>query len=394
MNPEDKLNELIGKVTKGSPSSRVLSDFESDTGELLEIVSMLKSLPLQTPPEPAMRRAYIGMQAKANSWLGLIFSHRHAAFAFGLLLIVTMGSTTVYGAAISVPGQKLFSLKKGAEQLRVKFETNELEKANLQMAITKKRLAEAEKILSSAEKNPERQIAALTELSNQSRSTIEQVEVAAKNNGLQEKNHPVITNFEALNKEQQEFINQIPEKDSTKTAASNALESAKEDESKVAQIKTIVEVVTASKEQTLIALSSDPDSILISGIVSAYYKEKLTVEKNTFVITEETVFKDAAGKILSTTTLSTGLKITIRGQKNNEKLIATEINILSLPEPESVKPEVKGTSTPEEIQNKEINTSTTPASIKHIETEVQENSEQNTARALFIPEDPAPQFAP
>ncbi len=400
MNQEDILDKAISQMKKGNTVSQAFGNGEMADPELATIAAMLSSLPIQPVPQPALRRSYAKMAERAQSFFAMFYFHRHAAFALGMLLIITLGSTTVYGAATSVPGEKLFALKKGAEQLRVKFESDELEKANLQMAITKKRLAEAEKIINSESKNPQQEIAALNELANQSRSTIEQVETAAKNNQLQETNHPVIASLEAMNKEQQAFITQLPpEKDSIKTAAANILESTKENESKVAHIKTIVEVVAASKEQTLITLSPDPNSILVSGTVDASSKEKLTVEKNTFLVTPETVFKDSAGRVLATTTLAIGLKVTVHGQKDDNKLIATQVGILAIPGQIEPEPKVQGTSTQSSLGK----TSTTPVTTKKIEPQpstTPENLEteppvdENPARALFIPEDPSPQFVP
>jgi hypothetical protein len=320
-------------------------------------------------------------------WLRL---PRFAGMTLIILIIVGALAGTTVAALSSVPGQNLFAVKKAFEAVEIALATSPQQKANLQLTFAASRVAETEKILSDPNHTSDLEIAALTELSNQTNSALADVKTAAATNAVN--NNPTILNsLSTLANNQQALLNQI--KPASSTAALT-----QQSQSQVAELKKVISSITAvSADQTLAKLNPNPNVVIVSGILDNLYPNQIVVEQTVFQITDNTIIKDVQSNTLNTSALALNEKVTVTGEKNNNNLVADEIVILTNLPPATTKP----SSTPNSLE-KSIETSISPSTstdknlpdIKTETTTPPTSLTPNTAVGTFIFESPAPQFAP
>ena len=71
------------------------------------------------------------------------------------MLLISALSVTVYQASNSIPGNALFALKKGGENLQLILASSQTQKASLQVAIAQQRLSDAQQIFNDPASNTE-----------------------------------------------------------------------------------------------------------------------------------------------------------------------------------------------------------------------------------------------
>ncbi len=101
-----------------------LSESAPELEQFAPVLSLLSALPRRAVPEASLRRRYLhDVPAKAGRFAWLSFLHlSRAAFVSSLvtsLLLATGG--TAFGAYRSIPGEKLYSVKKAAEHVQLSF---------------------------------------------------------------------------------------------------------------------------------------------------------------------------------------------------------------------------------------------------------------------------------
>lgn len=375
---ENILDQAIEKLQKGTPLSEVLLQYPREKEQLkplLEHTQLLLSIPKIPAPKPDMQRKYITSGIHARTWTSLLHISPWLNVSLGTLMAIAAIFSTSFAASRSLPGEMLFPVKRTAEKIQLQFAETDVEKATIQVGITKKRIAEAKQIFGQNQKNEKQELAALHELSKETEQTLKAVKTAAVTNAIHEKNHPIVASLEEISTEQNNLFNSINQ-DSNTLATNSSIETSKQTKA----IKQLIEVIAATTDQTtLITLDPNPSSVLTSGIISIGTKNSLTIEKTTFVITAETVVQDIDGKTAQLPTQ--GTKATIQAIKDVQtgKLIAKTV---------TVEATIKITSTtPETVKT---TTSTTPTS--KIESAPEKQTNTITTIGTFIPEDPAPQF--
>ncbi len=402
----DILNTAIAEMQKGSSTiEEIVSRYPKHAEELrlaLHVTSTLSSVPTTAVPEPFMRRKFLQEPIKHGIFSSWLHISRFAAASMASLLLMATAAGTAYGAVRSLPGQPLFQLKRAAEQIHVSLISNPVAKANLQLAIAQRRVDDAEQVISNPSKTPEQESDALNELSSQTKQTIDSVKSAAASSPIAQKDHPVIASLEGLAKQQQHLIDQVAGQDSVKDAANTAVASNQE-------VKTFLLVVAASSDPAaIVSLSTDPNSISASGTIESISKDKLTIGKNSYSLTEKTIVKNASGNTVDITKISHGDKVIVTGIKNKNAIVVNQI--LDLSGAIASDPEVKGTSTlastaTENGKNASSTPTTSSLSLKKPEyphkiivptsTEDSESvSDQTKTVGSFIPEDPSPQYVP
>jgi hypothetical protein len=381
----DQALKELKNTTSFSDVSLNLAQNKEELLPLLKISSMLNSLPKTTPPTPAMRRLYISKPIKTFAFAWLHVSRFMAMSVSGILLFSAFAGLS-FGAYNSMPGQTLFSLKHASEQIQLKLAVSDQAKANLQIKIAQKRLNEAESILNNPSADPKDEKAALTALVSETKNSIQQVSLAAKNNSLNNSGHPLVASLENLNKQQQKLINNLkPAADLNEETKNTLTVASEENSNKLNEIKNYIAI--ASNETTLV----DLDSIKITGFITKIDKDSLSVENTLFVFDPTTTIKNSKDEPLTWDKLELKNKVNVVGKKQDDKIFAKNI-ILLLPETSG---EVKGsqTTTPNQVPN-----STTPTSIESKKEKIitpEKNSEEilgNTTVGSFILEDPSPQL--
>lgn len=310
------IEEILNQKLKALKQGNVFENEDKELSELLKIAKSLYELPRKAIPEPAMQRKFMLAPAKIF-WYSWFHFSKLATVSMSAILLFSAAAATGYAAWQSVPGQALFTVKKSAEKLQLKFATTPEKKASLYVEFSQKRLMDAQKVLNNPNSEPEFTKAAISELVNQTKNTVDAVQTITKSESL-DKAKPMVSSLENITAKQDQLIKEIKPNGNSEIVA-KAKESASESATKLAEIKKYIEV--ASNEQALVNLNN---------------KEK--------------------------------------AKKAEE--------------------EIKGTTTPDQIQiaTSTSATSSIPRIIK--KTEEAREIDPNTVTGSFIIEDPSPQFAP
>ncbi len=239
---ETQYNQVLELIEKGYSKEEALLQFSKYRNELeplLEIGLALSALPKNEPPAPAMQRKY-ALAVQHSLWFALTHISRFAGISISLLLLVSAISLAGYQTSQSSPGQMLFPVKKSAEKLQLILASGENAKATLQLAITQKRLSEAQAILQNPDSKPEAETAALQELADQTSTAVEAVNSAAKNNPSPESTTPLLSSLDLIARQQESLITDIKEDSPLQASAENAIETLSKTTEKVSEIKNLV----------------------------------------------------------------------------------------------------------------------------------------------------------
>ncbi len=375
----EQLNTALQQL-KQNPNFNLDAD-QAELSPLLELSKSLLALPKNPVPTPLMNHKYATNQVK-HLWFAWTHISRLAAASTAAMLLLSAFAVTGYAAYNSAPGQTLFVVKKTAEKLQMVLAYSQNQKASLQIEITKKRLDEARTIFQNPTSNIVQEKAALTELTDQTRNAIEVINTVTINNPKADNNHPLLSSLENITKQQQVLLKEIKPGGEITEAAGTALVALNQNSAKISEIKQSIAI--ASNDQTLAKLNGDPDSVAVLGTISELIKDKITVEKTTFVIGSQTTIKNAEGKIITLEALKPETKVNISGKKDKDVLIAKDILIIG-----DSNPEVKSATTTADIKPSSSSTSTT--AIKQSDFQ-QPSTTPNQAQGLYIFEDPNPQF--
>lgn len=389
INHEEQLSKALTLLRQGSSLDEVSKAYP-DISELLSTVQLLKSIPLNPAPRGLMQRRYSRSTVQTSVWSTLFHFSRFATLSLSFTFIAAALATTAFASLRSLPGQKLYSIKKGTEKIQLSLVSDPVEKASLYVTLSEKRLKEAEQILSSNHSSSQK-IAAINELSNQTQQAVQQVQKAAESRPLMgEKDTELVSALENVAKKQQDLLTTLHSEGDTKAIAQDALAAGKETEVKVAEIKKNMTVAAAEREQSLTTLSSDPSIVQVSGSVLKLEKNKITVEGVEFSITDKTVMKDIQNKKLTLKEFTTRSKVSVVGKKEGDTLNAQEILLVGETKEEG---DVKGTTSPASTLGTGKATST-PKKLVEPEPIAEPEMEPGTTVGTFILEDPAPQFQP
>jgi hypothetical protein len=410
MNNLDEIyNQALEMLKKGQSKEEVLVKFAQSKNELaplLDIASVFLTMPKNIVPTPMMRRKYAIVPTK-RLWLAWLHVSKFASVSVGLMLLVSALSVTAYQASKSVPGNALFTLKKGEESFRLVLASNQNQKASLQVAIAQQRLSDAQQIFNDPASNAQQKTAALNELSAQTTSAVAEVNTVAITNPKSADSRPLLTSLNSITREQKTLLTAIKPDSQIKIARSSALEALGNDTAKLSAIKQTI-AVASNDQEALAKLSSDPNSVAAFGLISQATSSQVTVEQITFNITSQTTIQDDAGNSLLPGDLRDGDKASIVGEKNNNQLVAQQIFIISAPTNTATttgEPAVKSaiTQTPNNSalsgtssilstgspkRNPEQNSTSTQLGRNATTT-----NDDDTVTGLFIIETPNPQFA-
>lgn len=336
-NIENIYEEALALLQTGHSEQEALlafPEYQEQLKPLLETSRLLLNVPVNSVPEPAMRRKYV-LEVKPRLKVMWLHVFKYASVSMSIMLLISALSVTGYKAYTSAPGQTFFPVKKLAEQSQLLLAYSQGKKADLQIKITQERLNQAQIIIASPD-SVEQKTAALNELASQTQTAVSAVGDLAKSNPKSEKNAALLSSLENIAQAQQTLITELKPNFKVKEAASGALASLSQTSGKVSEIKDMVAV--AGGDQTLAKLSSKQGGVSIVGDISRINKDQITVENTGFKLTNETVIKNLAGKILSAESLIVNTKVSVSGSKQQNTLVAEQIIITD-------SGEVKGIST-------------------------------------------------
>ncbi len=335
------LDQAIMQIAQGESVEVVASKYPDHYQELLEllpIVSNLNSISIATAPMPMRRHKFAEPQ---TSWLqlGNFLTNYKFVIAPLILIVIALGGFSLNKATNnSLPGQVLYYIKSAKEQAQVTLTFDQNKLATLHVELSQKRLEEVKRAIEA--NDPKQELAALNELTEQTEKTLTAISQVAVNPQTDSNNQELLDNLVAINKEQKSLIQAATESSDTKEQATVALNESKETDINLAKL------IATVNEQTLLDL---PNKISVTGVIVNINDRKVTIEKNTFTIDDQTLIVGATGEA---TTNSADLKgkVTVIGTRDNNNLIAKKIVIIdpeavTEPDPVIATPQVKGTVT-------------------------------------------------
>lgn len=225
---ENIFDKALSELKQGASVEEAVLKCQPEQAELADsllLAHKLSGMPKKTVPQPAMQRKYVLVPAKAVWYSWLHFS-RLASISMSLALFLSAAAGTGYAAYYSMPGQALFAVKKTAENLQLQFATSPEKKISLQVEFSKKRLMDVEKILKNPESSPETAKAAVKELSEQTKNTLETVSSASKKDLDPQKTRTLVKTLETIAVDQEKLAKEA-KTGTTKEIAANVEASAK-----------------------------------------------------------------------------------------------------------------------------------------------------------------------
>lgn len=367
------LNKIIEELRSGKRVEDILIEYkeiETEVKELIPLLISISEIPTVGAPIPNKRRDYL-QELQPRSFLNNFYAlFRATALPIGVMAGLLMFVATGFAANKSQPGQHLFTVKKSFERTSLIF-TPEDEKGLARLAITEKRLAEAEQVLANPNSNPKSTTAALEELVSQTNETISDVQKVASSKQLGASEVSLLNSLAEITKKQEVLVNSI--KPLTDSEAQSNAEVVKE--TKIAS-ESIRELIATATEQTLANIPVDENKVIITGgTITSLDKTKIVVEKTTFTIDLKnlTILKD--NKDFDYSKLTAKSKITISGTKSKTNILADKIIIVTLFDQGAVKGETTTKNEP----------STTPLPTPKSDAPLPPN---NTVNGGFIPEQP------
>ena len=219
---------------------------QENLSENLELALRLAKIPKAQIPQPAMQRKYALVPVK-TAWYFSLHVSRFVTVSMSILLLLSAGVGTGYAAWNSLPGEPLFAVKKNAEQLRIKFASTQVEKTNLQVELSKKRLTEARQALQDPSVKTEVAQASIKELEKQTQTTLNTAKSIAQENNGSKQAGSIINSLELLAKEQESLVKDVKTEEK-KDVLAQAEETAKENVKQIAEVKKYIS--TASNGDT------------------------------------------------------------------------------------------------------------------------------------------------
>lgn len=374
---DEILDEAITRLQSGESQHAILADYQDHPKELkaelsglLAISKIGLDIPKLEAPAPYKRRLYAEAVTKGWFWSTIAY-YRMAAIPIALVVVLVGGNALANQTSASLPGDTLYSLKRATEEARLTLTRDQEKIAVIHVELMQKRLDEVRQAAQSG--NAETETAAIAELQSQSAKTFAEAGPIATANAISKQDPTLLNTLVAVNKEQKDVLEELS--DPAATVALN--DNVKTDQA-------LAKIVATVNDQVLVDM---PNKVSVTGNISYYYKNYVTVENNTFTIDDQTVITDSNGEALSATDIKMPAgRATITGVKmENGVLVAKHISLLPAEDGE-----VKGANTAKPA-TKPVITPTEPTIQP--DTIIEPVKDPNQATGSFIVEPSAPQYS-
>lgn len=339
--PETIFAEALERLSSGETPQSIAADYKDYQSELVSLLSVAEMglhIPKKVVPTPYKRHLFAEKALTSSKFMQLLTFMRFAAIPLSLLIALFGGRFAVDATENSLPGDKLYSIKRASENARLTLTRDQDKVATMHVELLQKRLEEVKQAANTG--NEQSETAAIAELQSQTEKTFAEVTPVATANALAKQDSSLLNTLLAVNKEQKTVLASLSttsDADSAKTSATSALEDNKKND------ETLAKIIAAVNDQALIDL---PNKISATGEISAYNATTITVEKNTFTINDKTIITNTDDVTLTNITTLTG-RATVTGTRNESGvLIAKQITLLPTDTTSLTEGAVKGTITP------------------------------------------------
>lgn len=374
--PEQIFELALRRLTQGESIEVIQAEFIDYPAltEELEMVNILKAIPIATPPAPTMRYKFAQKQSYwqlfVQSLSRTFTTYKLAAIPLAFAMILGSGYSIINAAEHSLPGEKLYGIKIAAEQAHLQLTFDENKQAQMHVHLAQKRIDEARLVM--ALSDPKQEVAALDALNKQTEITFQEISQLAADKAITQNDPSLLDNLVALNKEAKTVLETATQSPEAKAITETALTTTKETD------KNLARLIAAVNEQTLL---EQPNTVSITGLITGFAKSSVTVEKNVFNLNEATIVLNQDGDPITDFTSLSG-QVAIIGSRDNNILIAKKIVVI---DPNAVMPTVATAKPPASTTPTTEVTPTTPESA----TEVQQPAETT---AGFIVEPTTQQY--
>jgi len=322
----EQLNKLISEMKKGS------MDPTSADAEITWLLRQGLSIPKRQVPRPIKRFRFA--EAQTAYKLSTLFL-QFAASLFVILLFVT------FAASQSVPGQKLYSLKRVAVEMQLDLIRDPAERANARLSLVEKRIDETEIILRSSQ-NDQQIAAALKDLAAQTKSAVDNVKATPATDEGQT-NQNLITSLNKIAEKQEELLQNFDNE-----TGEGSTEAGTETKVAVEEVKAILATVN---DHAIASIGKSTQEV--EGTINRISKDSLTLDQTFVAITKDTKIFLLDGKTEKPiTVLTVKMKAKITAKVTDDKLEALSI-ILQDELKDVANPQVKGAATTTTAQQSE-----------------------------------------
>ncbi len=377
MKPELTTENLISMLKTGRTVSDIASQ-QKESEMLIPVIQALANLPKATISQGYREHRYLNA-LKPKSFIGhLLFLVRASYIPLSVMAGLVLFVGTGYAAQNSIPGQNLFIVKKSFEQTSLIF-TPEAQKPQARLALTEKRLAEAQKVLTDPNNDPESTKAVLKELNQQAQNTFSDVRKVADTQTLSPSEVGILSSLAEITKKQEVLASAIEStSDQVTEIKDNATKDAKNSNDNINRL------IATVNEKALADLVDPNEVTILGGTISSISSARVIVERTTFTIDLKNIVVLKDDKPFELSKLTSKSKVTIVGTKIDNTIVAKKITILELPEV-PVTGTVKGSTTG--------TTGTTPPLPEDSEETLEEpepapTTPDNNVNGTFIPEQP------
>lgn len=313
-------NELERRIQRGAALD-VSQNTSDDTIEsLAQLAQTLTRIPRKTVPVPSRARSYALMEQPEHIRTGLKLI-RISSYVGSATLVLGLTLTSIF-AASAHPGNPLYAYKLKGEQIRLHFTTNPESKLNLQLSLVENRIKDTETALNDANVDTATKVAALQELTTQTKAAVE----TAKEVAVAQKNPTVLDKIELLTQSQVKVLTQNPNASGQKLG-SDALAAAQENSKTIAAAKLLV---AASQESDVTNLPANIQTV--KGTLTAVSASQIIIDDLTITVTDQTEIKYSKPETKEAKPeLKVGQTVSVTAVKNDKTLTAQTILIVPTP---------------------------------------------------------------
>lgn len=329
---DNKLNQRkkLGKLSFAEEGGT-----EEEIRGLLEVADRLAAIQMAEVPTPTKRHLYIEtLEAKQNRHFRMKLV-KIFAWPASLAVMALVATHTYNQTSNSLPGSKLFSIKRMSEKAGVWKASNDPQKLALaQIELTQRRLAETSLVLSSNQLDSAVKSRALQELNDQAQVAFPLIRLAI--NEQQDANSPVVKNLENLNQK----IAALPKESVTENKDLALTTELTETSQKTTD--DVLHLLGAASDAETITLKEE-SNVEVTGKLNSYKQNSLIVEKTVFTYDPQKIIITKNKEKATLKDLSLKQTVVIKAIREEDgKLRATELNITA-DAPKETKPKVEET---------------------------------------------------
>ncbi len=342
--PDEVFAQALSRLAQGQSPKAIAADFAEYQHELEGLLFVAQAgmqIPKLTPPTPYKAYRFADSVATSSVFSEWFAYFRIAAIPIALVIVLVGGGKLADATKGSLPGDNLYSLKRATENARLTLTRDQDKVASLHVEFMQNRINEVKQAAN--EGNEETETLAIAELKTQTDKTFAEAGPVATANAISKQDSTLLDTLVAVNKQQKDVLEELSEtgeSDTAKTVAISALEDNKKND------VTLARMIATVNDQ---AMADMPNKVSVTGNITYYTYNKITVEKNIFTINDRTTITGIDGQNI--TNISADLKtisgrVTIIGTRmENDVLIAKQILLLATDIAGDQDGEVKGDTT-------------------------------------------------